>query len=87
MARTAGWEKCSRRQLWLLVHRVERARSGPCCWYQHDLASLADSTDHRQQSYPRTAAILEQVRPSDKEELQLRYREESALPSENVLYV
>ena len=75
-SRTAGWEKYSRRRLWLLVHMAERARPGPCCWYQHDFASLADSTDHRQQSYPRIPAIQEQVRHSEKE-LLLRYREES----------
>lgn len=77
MARTAGWEKYSRRRPWLLVRRAEGARPGPCCWYQRDLASLADSTDHRQQSYPWIPEIQQQVRSSEKEELQLRYREQS----------
>lgn len=31
---------------WLLVHRPEGPCPGPCCCYQHDCASLVDSTDH-----------------------------------------
>lgn len=60
---------------------------GPAFGYQHDLASLAHSMDHRQQSHAWILAIQGQARTSEKEELSWKYRGKSALLYEKVSYV
>lgn len=60
---------------------------GPAFGYQHDLASLAHSMDHRQQSHAWILAIQGQARTSEKEQLSWKYGGKSALLSEKVSYV